>query len=141
MSKRNTRFIAKIPNTKEGNATLENFKKYLNKDSYKLLVRPSGKASEVAKITGKPSRTYWRDIPKEYASDWRLYLDIEPYQIKLYQKMIDEYQDTLRQSNIKADIGDRVTHMLKVAKQHIDNNNYGYAKECIETIIEEITNE
>ena len=39
------------------------------------------------------------------------------------------------------DIGDRVTHMLKVAKQHIDNNNYGYAKECIETIIEEITNE
>ena len=39
MSKRNTRFIAKIPNTKEGNATLENFKKYLNKDSYKIRVK------------------------------------------------------------------------------------------------------
>ena len=45
MSKRTTRFIAKIPNNEEGNTTLENLKKYLNKDSYKLLVRPSGKAS------------------------------------------------------------------------------------------------
>lgn len=148
MSKRNTRFIAKIPNTKEGNATLENFKKYLNKDSYKLLVRPSGKASEVAKITGEPSRTYWRDIPKEHATDWRIYLDVEPYHnagyektIKLYQKMIDEYQERINNFRDKAYEPNRVHHMLKVAKQHIDNNNYGYAKECIETIIEEIKND
>ena len=144
--KRNTRFIAKIPNNKEGNATLENFKKYLNKDSYKLLVRPSGKASEVAKITGKPSRTYWRDIPREYASDWRLYLDIEPYEnavyeerIKSYQRIIKVYQEREEKHNTYEP--NRVHHMLKVAKQHIDNSNYGYAKECIETIIEEITNE
>tara|TARA_R100001510_G_scaffold55132_1_gene58640 strand:- start:830 stop:1306 length:477 start_codon:yes stop_codon:yes gene_type:complete len=150
MSKRTTRFIAKIPNNKEGNATLENLKKYLNKDSYKLLVRPSGKASEVAKITGKPSRTYWRDIPKEHASDWRIYLDIEPYynasyekSIKAYQKRIDEYRNALRQSSINnlAGVGNRVTHMLRTAKRHIDNNNYGYAKECIETILEEIKND
>jgi hypothetical protein len=31
--------------------------------------------------------------------------------------------------------------MLKSAKRHIDNNNYGYAKECIETILEEIKND
>jgi len=148
MSKRTTRFIAKIPNNKEGNTTLENLKKYLNKDSYKLLVRPSGKASEVAKITGKPSRTYWRDIPKEHASDWRIYLDVEPYynasyekSIEAYQKTIDEYRDALKRSSITSGIGDRVTHMLRIAKRHIDNNNYGYAKECIETILEEIKND
>tara|TARA_Y100000287_G_scaffold7663_1_gene5969 strand:- start:67 stop:537 length:471 start_codon:yes stop_codon:yes gene_type:complete len=148
MSKRTTRFIAKIPNNEEGNTTLENLKKYLNKDSYKLLVRPSGKASEVAKITGKPSSTYWKDIPREHASDWRIYLDVEPYYnagykktIELYQKMISEYQETIRKSSIKAGIGDRVTHMLRMAKRHIDNNNYGYAKECIETILEEIKND
>tara|TARA_R100001463_G_scaffold85064_2_gene139899 strand:+ start:1599 stop:2045 length:447 start_codon:yes stop_codon:yes gene_type:complete len=148
MSKRTTRFIAKIPNNKEGNATLENLKKYLNKDSYKLLVRPSGKASEVAKITGKPSRTYWRDIPKEHASDWRIYLDVEPYYnagykktIELYQKMIDEYQDRINNFRNKAYEPNRIHHMLRTAKRHIDNNNYGYAKECIETILEEIKND
>ena len=55
--------------------------------------------------------------------------------------MISEYQETIRKSSIKAGIGDRVTHMLRMTKMHIDNNNYGYAKECIETLLEEIKND
>lgn len=119
------RYLFKVPNDKQGNAFIDNFKSTINTTRWRVVKRGSGSPSEVAKKAGVSKGYYRSHIPLEYASHIRVYV-WDDYADKLQQERNSslwhkEWEERQR-------LQDTVEELQKI-REHLTQQNYGLARD------------
>ena len=66
-----------VPNTLVGRIFLWWFKKYLNRETYRIRARGRGPRAATAKANGQYARSFDQDLPVAHAKRLALYLDVK----------------------------------------------------------------